>query len=271
MRMKPAPILAFSFVLISACATDSLGNISNSPMSSPEACAAHDGDWIPFKDLYPDKDLIEEDMRRYVCNLRTHEGGKACTDNRQCRGYCVAPSHAESGQTVTGECSAYVQKVHGTLTVAEGRVTYPRVSSVMTDRKAAMLQELEVARQQWTSLGIDNYEVTIANENCYCLYGPYYGPNRVIVRDGQISQVVYHGEHRDGFRTGDSITREKALKHTVDEIFDRLEGTIRQMTGNTMLKVEYHLEYGFPTLIDFDRPDWGDVQSRLVVLNFRQH
>lgn len=240
-------------------------------MSSPEACAAHDGEWIPFKELYPDKDLIEEDMRRYICNLRTYEGGKACTDDRQCRGYCIAPAEAESGQIVTGECSDYVQRVHGTLTVAEGRVTYPVVSSAMTDRKEAMLHKLVIARQLWTSLGIDNYEITIADENCFCFYGPYYGPNRVIVRDGRVSRVVYRGERRDGFRRGDSLTREKALKYTVDEIFDRLERTIQQMTGNTMLQVEYHPEYGFATLIDFDRPDWEDEQSRLVVSNFRRY
>lgn len=269
--MKSASPLTLIFVLLSACATSSLDDSGDSPMSSAEACAASDGEWIPFKDLYPGKDLIEDDMRRFVCNLRTHEGGKACTDNRQCKGYCIAPAGAESGQEITGECSAYVQRVYGTLTVADGRVTYPVWSSVMTERKSAMLHRLEIARQQWSSLGIDDYEITVADENCYCLYGPYYGPNRVIVRGGRISRVVYQGESRDGFGRGDSLTREEALKHTVDEIFDRLEWTIRHMTANTILDVEYDPKYGFPALVDFDRPDWDDEQSRLVVSNFQAH
>lgn len=267
--MKRSIPLAISFVLMSACATSAVDDIASSPMSSSEACAAHDGEWIPFKDLYPNKDLIEDDMRRYVCNQRTHEGGKACTDNRQCKAYCAAPDGAASGELVTSECSAYVQKVHGTLSVVNGRVTYPLVSTAMTDRKAAMLERLEIARQQWASLGVDDYEFTIADENCFCLYGPYYGPNRVIVRDGTISRVIYRGNRRDGFRRGDSLTREEALKYTVDDVFDRLEQTVREMIGNTTLVVEYHSEFGFPILIDFDRPDWEDEQSRLVLSDFR--
>jgi hypothetical protein len=268
-RMKSVSLLLLSTLLVASCATSSSDGESDSPMSSAEACAASDGEWIPFKDLYPSKELIEDDLRRHICNLRTHDGGKACTDNRQCKGYCVAPIDAESGQRVTGECSAYIQKVDGTLTVAEGRVTYPMSTLKMTDRKSAMLQRLEIARQQWTAFGISDYEITVADENCFCLYGPYYGPNRVTVRDGKISRVIYRGERRDGFRRGDNLTREKALKHTLDEVFDRLERTIRHMTANTILTVEYDSEYGFPTLIDFDRPDWEDEQRRLVVSDFR--
>ena len=235
--MKTAIPLALTFVLVSACATSPVDSIGNSPLGSPDACAASNGEWIPFQDLYPGKDLTEDDRRRYVCNLRTHDGGTACTDSRQCRGYCEAPAGAGSGQTVTGECSAYVLKVDGTLTVHEGRVTYPTSSTTMTRRKASMLQRFEAARNHWSSLGIDDYTITVADETCFCLYGPYYGPNRVTVHNGEISRVIYRGERRDGFRRGDSLTRERALKPTVDEIFDRLERSIRNMTANTMLDV----------------------------------
>lgn len=269
--MKSIFLFVLPTFLVAACATGSHEDESASSMSSAAACAASDGEWIPFKDLYPGEELIEDDLRRYVCNLRTHEDGKACTDNRQCKGNCIAPVDAESGQEVIGECSAYIQRVHSILTVVDGRVTYPRSTLKMTERKAAMLRRLDFARNQWTALGISDYEITVADENCFCLYGPYYGPNRVIVIDGKISNVIYRGERRDGFRPGDNLTGEKALKHTVNEVFDRLERTIRQMTANTFLDVEYDSEYGFPTLIDFDRPDWEDEQWRLVVSNFQVH
>jgi Family of unknown function (DUF6174) len=267
MKFTTLPIVIL--VAVTACATSSQDNLASGPMSSPGACAASDGEWISFKDLYPHEDLGEGDMRRFICNLRTHEAGKACTDNQQCKGYCAAPDGAASGQEVAGECSAYVQRVNGTLTVVDGKVTYPRSSSTMTERKAAMLQMLDAARQQWSSLGITNYEITVADENCFCLYGPYYGPNRIIVRDGKISRVVYLGERRDGFRRGDSLTHKNALKYTVNKIFEQLEQTIRLMTANTKLDVEYDPKYGFPTLIDFDRPDWEDEQSRLIVTDFQ--
>lgn len=138
----------------------------------------------------------------------------------------------------------------------------------MTPDKALRLEELNRNRAKWVGRGIIDYEM-ILEQSCFCLFGPYYGPNRVVVRGGEILRVVYLGETRDGFRRGDRLTRKPALKKTLDEAFADLEFTIRNLTPNAVLRVEYHEEYGFPTLIDFDRSDMEDEQSRLIVSDFR--
>jgi hypothetical protein len=52
-------------------------------------------------------------------------------------------------------------------------------------------------------------------------------------------------------------------------MFEGLQTTITRMTSNTNLRVVYDSEYGFPSRIDFDRPDIEDEQYSLIVSNFR--
>lgn len=262
----------FSFLIVvatlmTACASESLITRGESPMSSPEACAANDGVWIPVKDLYPDKELIEDDMRRFICRLRTHEEGRACTNDRQCRGGCLAPPGAVSGQEVVGTCSEFTWLVDGTRTMTDGKVRFPMVSPELTEDKISRLKKLAFNRDKWSAHAIRDYDMTL-ERSCHCLFGPYYGPNKVSVRDGEIFRVVYRGERRDGYKPGDRLTNQKALENTVDGIFDDLEKSIRSMTSNTILLVEYDEQYGFPVIVDYDRPDIADEESKLTVVDF---
>ena len=267
-RISRESFALLAVLSVAACASAPPDAADQNPMNSPVTCAANNGDWIPFSDLYPDTGSDDPDAGRYVCNLRTTDAGTPCRDSRQCLGYCISPASATSGQQVTGECSSNVLRPQDVLTVLDGRVTYPRWSDKMTERKADMLRRLADAREQWMAAEIDDYEITVT-QACFCLYGPYYGPNHVVVLDGRISRVTYQGERRDGFRRGDSLTREDALKPTIEIMFDDLDRTIRRITANATLEVEYDPDYGFPTLVAFERPDIADEEYRLVVSSFR--
>lgn len=266
--MKSISFSLVAALLLVSCSHDAFNGVSDSPMRSAEVCAAQDGAWVPVRDLYPRDDLSEDDMRRYTCIFQTDDGGKSCTDNRQCHNLCMAPQGAVSGQAATGVCAESTRPKGDALTIVDGKVTYPSSSLEMTERKSSLLEELIVNRDRWDSQGISNYEFMIEDQTCFCLFGPYYGPNRVIVRNGSIKIVIYRGEKRDGYKPGDRLTNKSALKKTVDEIFDDLEQRILRLTGNAMLRIEYDEKFGFPTLIDFDRPDMEDEQSRQIVSDF---
>lgn len=45
-----------------------------------------------------------------VCNLKTKDSGRVCTDSSECEGYCRAPGSAVAGSKVSGFCSKYQQK-----------------------------------------------------------------------------------------------------------------------------------------------------------------
>ena len=253
--------------LLDACARDAFNSVPDSAMSSAVACAAHDGAWVPVRDLYPRDDLSEDDMHRYTCIFQTKDGGKSCTDNRECQNLCMAPQGAVSGQAATGVCAESTVPKGDALTIIDGKVTYPLVSLEITAVKTARLEELKLNRDKWHSKNISDYDFTI-KQTCFCLYGPYYGPNRIRVRGGEITSVIYRGETRDGFKPGDQLKRKPALKKTIDELFEDLEQTISLATENAELQIEYDDEYGFPTLIDFDRPDMDDEEFRKVVSDF---
>jgi hypothetical protein len=135
--------------------------------------------------------------------------------------------------------------------------------------KKTLLTELLLNKEKWKSHSISSYRVRMEDVNCFCLYGPYYGPNQIKVRKGEIVSVIYGGEIRDGFRPGDQLIREKALKNTIEDVFDRIERYIYIDRHETLLTVEYDPKYGFPTLVDYDRYGWSDAQHRLIVSNFR--
>jgi hypothetical protein len=261
-------VLAIFPMIVGGCRNSGDGGGPISPMSSESACAAANGAWIPFADLHPGRALNEANQRRYVCNIRTADAGSVCSDNRQCEGVCAAPSNVRSGTEASGLCSAYVSMPEGTLTVIEGTVSYPAASTEMYPLKAALLGELQENREKWLGHGISSYRITIADENCACFYGPYYGPNRLLVRDGVARRVIYQGEPRDGFRRGDDLTGQRALSDSIESLFEAMQRRISTATENTIFEVRYDDEYGFPTVFAFDRPDYDDDQSRIVLSDF---
>jgi hypothetical protein len=134
--------------------------------------------------------------------------------------------------------------------------------------RATRLAHLRGHRMRWRAQGLLDYDITIRDTNCFCNFGPYYGPVRVSVRRGRISRTVYLGETRDGYRAGARLSIETHLKRTVDQLFDDAERVISSSDSQAWLRVEYDATYGFPTVIAFDRPDWEDEQSRVEVTDF---
>ena len=90
-------------------------------------CAAQGGDWTSFVVLYPQSKLSGLDKRRYICNMRAIDAGKACSDKGQCQGLCIAPATSAVGQAITGQCSANVLVPDGTRFIGDGLVLDPTI------------------------------------------------------------------------------------------------------------------------------------------------
>jgi hypothetical protein len=177
--------------------------------------------------------------------------------------------------TITGCTSRVIQSSDGygllTLppTMAADVESEPLLSQEETEIKMALLEELDKNRDKWGAQGISSYKVTLEEQWCYCLFGPYYGPVRIIVKNGRIRRATYLGEARDGYFPGDILHIETPLRRTIDEIFEVLESTIRRASSEAIIRVEYDSELGFPSIIEYDNPHWHHDESRLVVTNFR--
>jgi len=208
-------------------------------------------------------------MRRFVCRTANKLAGKACTSRADCGGFsCLAPADAPSGQPATGACAAYDWMPEGSVALVGGLVPYPDTTTEVFPRKQAMLDEFRRNREKWRSFGLRSYVVTIEETDCFCSYGPYYGPNRLTVKDGKLVSAIYLGERRDGFRRGEQLLNKDANKTSIDEVFSRLESQILAFTDNAQFEIEYDPVYGFPTRVKFDRPDWEDEQSETHFSNF---
>jgi hypothetical protein len=140
--------------------------------------------------------------------------------------------------------------------------------SVQAADRDSELARLEANRAKWVEHGIDDYWVRLRDEACWCLYGPYYGPIRLLVRNGKIRKAIYHGERRDGYWPGRSVEVETALKATIEEVFENAKRVILTVPEGAY-RIEYDKQFGFPMVIDVDRPDWEDEQWRLVVDGFK--
>lgn len=142
-------------------------------------------------------------------------------------------------------------------------------ATAFSNDKGTERRELRLNRAKWEHHGINSYEFRLRDENCYCLYGPYYGPIRVIVKNGRVRKAIYEGERRDGFWFGREVREKTDLIATVDEVFSRAEHLITSVSDRPY-KIRYNSVYGFPVLIDVDNPPgWADGQWRLVVDGFR--
>jgi hypothetical protein len=181
---------------------------------------------------------------------------------------CLAPAGSTPGQEAVGTCSDHVFVAEETPTVTRGQVNFPMFSLEITDDKRRRLQELAENRAKWNASAVHSYSMTLA-QSCFCFVAPATGPNRIVVDNGLVVRVTYRGETRQGYLRGGSLTRENfALRSTIDEMFEDLEVTISRMTSNAHLRVAYDDRYGFPTEIDFDRPDWYDEEYTLTVSDF---
>lgn len=260
------------YIIIGLICTSCAGISKTSPQDSEKLCTESNGSWTAFKGLYPNNypNLSKDDVSRFICRIKTNEENVICSDDSHCRGLCVADEDAVAGEEAVGLCAKYMWPSYDERNrlILKGRVGYPDFSLKMTESKKAMIAELIINRDKWSSQNIQNYRFVSKNENCACFYGPYYGPIEVIVKNNKIVKAIYLGEERDGFKAGDSLKIKTHLKQTVDDFFSYAETTIRRSTSNAYLKIEYDKEFGFPILIDYDRPDWADDQSKLVIFDF---
>ena len=134
--------------------------------------------------------------------------------------------------------------------------------------RAAQLRKLDAQEAIWRAHAVDDYTVTVEESACYCLYGPYYGPLRLLVRNGKLRKATYFGEVRDGYRPGDLVREDSALKRTIDEIFADLRRVASERGPGTTLIVEYEPTYGFPVLIDARNPEFPHGDSKLTLTGF---
>lgn len=83
----------------------------NIPLTEVD-CVARGGSWTTLGIPMPDKPKM--------CDLKTTDSAKACTDSSECQGICMAPGSAQAGDRVRGACSAYVSNFGTFLEVVKG-------------------------------------------------------------------------------------------------------------------------------------------------------
>lgn len=142
------------------------------------------------------------------------------------------------------------------------------VALAQVDDRAAQLRELDMQEAKWRAHAIADYTVTVEESACYCLYGPYYGPLRLLVRNGKVRKATYFGEVRDGYKPGDLVREDSQLKKTIDELFADLRRVASERAPGTTLIVEYDPTYGFPVLIDHRNPEFPHGDSMRTLTKF---
>lgn len=137
----------------------------------------------------------------------------------------------------------------------------------MFPAKAALLVKLEENRAKWLAHNIPSYELVL-EKSCYCLFGPAYGPNRVVVRGRELKFAEYRGRRRDGYRNGDLLPRNVGTQKTVDGLFADLHESISQSTENAEWSIQYDENYGYPVSVSYDRPDRLHEEYTLAIISF---
>jgi hypothetical protein len=103
-------------VLVSACAGQRpVATVAKPSIPQTEtACSARGGNWTTLGLPYPGKPKI--------CDLKTTDSGKLCSDSSECQGSCIAPEGVARGLKATGTCSAYVSNFGNLKLVEHGKV-----------------------------------------------------------------------------------------------------------------------------------------------------
>ena len=111
-------VLALSIVplVVGACASSrSVATVAKPSVPRTEAeCVARGGTWTTLGIPYPGKPK--------VCDLKTTDSGKVCSDSSECEGLCVALDSIASGVKASGTCSAYVSNFGNVKLVEHGKV-----------------------------------------------------------------------------------------------------------------------------------------------------
>lgn len=238
-------------------------------MSSAKHCVEANGIWTPLSALFPGKELNEYDANRYLCNIQTGDKGEKCYTSRSCEGSCLAPPGAKPGERINGTCSGGILVPQGTLTIdSRYSVSNPEQSTASYPAKIDRLETLRTHKAKWRALNISDYELMIS-QSCFCLYGPYYGPNKVSVRNDDTKTVRYYGEVRDGFQPGDRLDPDDSVSLNIEDMFNHVEKRIINATENALLEIDYHPEYGFPVRMNYDHPGIADEENEIRIEDFK--
>jgi len=129
--------------------------------------------------------------------------------------------------------------------------------------------DLKKAKTLWKSHNIESYNYIIAETECYCLFGPSYGPNRVYVENNLTKRIIYLGENRDGFRNRDNLKPDVGIDSTVPELFDLIELILSTGEDDNLVRITFDRTYGFPTEISRDEPMIADEEFRTIIYKFK--
>ena len=121
MTFLGALVLIVIPILVSACADQKLVATVAKPAVPQTAaeCGAQGGNWTTLGLSYPAKPK--------VCDLKTTDSGKVCSDSSECQGSCIAPKGAARGIKAMGTCSAYVANFGNVGLVEHGKVEWLNV------------------------------------------------------------------------------------------------------------------------------------------------
>ena len=145
-------------------------------------------------------------------------------------------------------------------------------------RRVRLKAQLDEQKAIWAANRLDDYHY-ILEKSCYCLYGPAYGPNIVRVRDGNVKSIIYRGERRDGFKSGDKLLGNAVLDYSIDELFEKVE---KVLSGQSLISerfnqrevmenfaVTYDETFGFPVRISYDRLLTADEEYVVLLKGFK--
>jgi hypothetical protein len=109
-------VLIIAPLSVSACANPRLAATVAKPAVPQTAaeCSARGGNWTALGLPYPGKPK--------VCDLKTTDSGKVCSDSSECQGSCLAPERVMSGTHAVGTCSAHVSNFGNIRLVEHGKV-----------------------------------------------------------------------------------------------------------------------------------------------------
>jgi hypothetical protein len=107
--------LAFASFIAGCAGQANLTAVHKPVVPTTEAeCLASGGDWTTLGIPYAGKPAI--------CDLKTKDAGRACTDSKYCQGVCLAPEEAAHGSSAIGNCSAYVANFGNVGIITDGKV-----------------------------------------------------------------------------------------------------------------------------------------------------
>ena len=110
--MTSKHIWAFVFATLSACATTPAKVVKPTIPKTEAECIALGAHWTRLG--LPPGD--------WMCDVKSTDSGRSCTDSAQCQGICIPPASAAAGQNAVGQCSEYLLNFGNVRRIKDGKV-----------------------------------------------------------------------------------------------------------------------------------------------------